>query len=277
MRQKVTAVCAAAMLLLTGCGGNGTKKRETDLSQRYPDYFKYCFGADAQFSFLENRSGSDIYALTYRDHTGAERKDEIEVAPYDPALADDESKTEYYNSCMISCVADQMEEIARSEFEREVLEPVLEGHWDAEEHWVSDTEQVLFSASFQDKAYGKRLADDRLKAGSGWQVCTADWKTVVSDELEYVIFSLTVSENADAAEYTERFEQIAEQYLNCTDQPKSVSMSLRQEEPEGRGHETRPLAVKEVILGEAVTGEQYGEDSTPQLYLGKKLQEKYSS
>jgi len=63
-QRKHLAVCTAAMLLLTGCGGNpGSSQninggdlhdqievqevRETDISKRFPEYFKYCFGEDA--------------------------------------------------------------------------------------------------------------------------------------------------------------------------------------------------------------------------------------
>ena len=55
-RRCFAAACAAVMLLLTGCGN----KRETDLSARYPDYFKYSFGDSCRFSYVRTRKTGDV-------------------------------------------------------------------------------------------------------------------------------------------------------------------------------------------------------------------------
>ena len=294
--KRHAAALLAGVLLLTGCGaGNSVpdqnsggdlhdmievqEARETDLSKRYPDYFKYCFGDDAQFKYLKSENNSDFYQLTYHDHTGTERTGEVEVELYDFVLDHDDyaSKTEYYNQRMIECVTDQMRKIVRRELAAEVLEPILGGHWNEEKGWVSDTESVLLMSDFQHTAAGMRIADHRIKSGSGWRVCTADWKSIVSDELWYLNVSVTIPADTDASEYTKKFEQIEERYLNCTDQPKSVSFLLLQKEPEGSEHSLRPITNKNVILGEEVTQEQYGKDSTPLLYMVSRLKEKYGA
>ena len=273
MRQrKYLAVCTAAMLLLTGCGGNGTKKRETDLSQRYPDYFKYCFGEDAKFSFDSSYKGLDSYELTYHDHTGVLRERTVTVPQYDPEResANYSTKEEYYNSRMISCVADEMERVAWFGFAHDVLEPNLKGHLQDNGFWRCDTERYMLVANFQEIVGEKRVADERLKVGSGWQVCTADWKTVVSDELEYVVISVTISPDADAADYKERFTKVVNEYLTCTDQPKTVNMSLRQ--TTDSEHESRVILEKNVVLGTARST-----DANARAYMLDELEEKYSS
>lgn len=66
-RFTLPALLCAGALLLTGCG------RETDLSKRYPDYFKYSFGDGAKFTYQKNDDDDedhDSYLLEFTDSTG---------------------------------------------------------------------------------------------------------------------------------------------------------------------------------------------------------------
>ena len=255
---QITAALLAFALLLTGCGGNKSSSkeetvsggdlhneievqevRETDISKRFPEYFKYCFGADATYTYLRTDldRDRDVYELTYHDHTGTLRTAESIISRYDPndsELAERWPTEELrYRADMEALVWDELNHIFRREFGKEVLEPNLEGHYlDESDRWDSDTEYIYYSCLpvfFDDglldyskgDPVGRRFVEAHTEPDTGWQVCTADWTSIVCMEDICVTVTLTVSEGADTDTYSERMDRIADAFKSCSDQPES--------------------------------------------------------
>ena len=287
----ITAALLAFTLLLTGCGGNKSSSkeetvsggdlhdlievqnvRETDISKRFPEYFKYCFGADATYTYqrTDPDQDCDVYELTYHDHTGTLRTAESIISRYDP---NDSEQAEFwpteelaYRADMENLVWDELNHIFRREFGKEVLEPNLEGHYlDESDRWDSDTEQIFYSTLpvFYSVGWGKyyskddpvaqRLVEAHTEPGTGWQVCTADWKSVACMEDMCVTFSLIVSEGADTDAYCERMDRIADAFKSCSDQPesgRSGSFLVKQEYDQDGETKYERLYTKQLLFGE---------------------------
>ncbi len=300
---RITAVCAAAVLL-TGCGGNpGSSQninggdlhdqievqevRETDISKRFPEYFKYCFGEDATYTYLrtDEDDDSDYYELTYHDHTGALRTREYYTFPYGEEQAEVyPNAEEYYAAEMEYLASDEMDNIFRREFSQEVLEKYLDGHWEEKTGWVSDTESLILLPVvgvyigqimiLSDDPVGQRLAHAHIEPGTGWQVCTADWKTLASDEQWYLTFSLWIPADSDADAYTEKIHQIIADYQSCKGGPQSFSFSLRQGDG---GSDIHTVNLVTYIMGEEIDLSEMGEDYHPMKEHAKKLVEKHQN
>jgi len=286
----ITAALLAFTLLLTGCGGNKSSSkeetvsggdlhdlievqnvRETDISKRFPEYFKYCFGADATYTYQRTDSDRecDVYELTYRDHTGTLRTAESIISRYDPndsELAERWPTEElYYRADMEDLVWDELNHIFRREFGKEVLEPNLEGHYlDESDRWDSDTEQIFYSSLpvfFDDGLFdhsngdpvGRRIVEAHTEPGTGWQVCTADWKSIVCMEDMWVTVDLIVPEDADTDTYSERMDRIADAFKGCSDQPesgRSGSFLVKQTYDQDGETKYERLYTKQLLFGE---------------------------
>ena len=288
--KRYAAALLAGVLLLTGCGaGNSVpdqdsggdlhdmievqKVRETDISKRYPEYFKYCFGEDATYTYLESDSENhwDYYELTYHDHTGALRKEENRTAVYGEKEAKKfPTAEEYYAREMEKLAKGQLNQIFKFEFGHEILEKYLDGHYNDAGHWESDTEQLLLTPVMPvyicqdylltpDDPVGQRLAHAHIQQGTGWQVCKADWKTIAADEQWYVSILIHISKSADAAAYQEKIRKIMEAYRAAASQPKSFTIKLNQYDSEDETDSHLVSGYTEV-LGEKIGRE--GKDET---------------
>ena len=301
---RITAVCAAAVLL-TGCGANNSapdqnsggdlhdlievqEVHETDISKRYPEYFKYCFGEDATYTYLrtDEENGCDYYELTYHDHTGALRTSEHYTFPYGKEEAEHyPNAEEYYAAEMEYLASDELEEIFKREFSQEILEKHLNGHWVEKTGWVSDNEHLILSPALDvyicqrlflapDDPVGQRLAHAHIQQGTGWQVCKADWRTLASDEEWYLIFSLRISEDDNADAYTEKMQQILAEYQSCKDEPQSFMFLLRQGDVDSDIQTVKRITC---IMDEEIDLSQMGEDFHSMKYHAQKLVEKHKN
>ncbi|MBQ8920959.1 MAG: hypothetical protein IJ060_02215 [Oscillospiraceae bacterium] len=291
-----------ALLLLGGCG---TKKnpdgggdlhlselelqelgaRETDLSKRFPEYFQYCFGEDASFRLLhraedDGYGSMDVYELTYRDKTGALCTTEYSIEPYSAEYTEAYGNSEiYYRQEMQSLAEVKLREIFNRGFSGEILVKHLGG---SPEDWTDDptkatiwmVESFLVSDSLEESGTAAKLiADGDIEPGTGWQVCTADWKSVASNEEWLCRFDLYIPFDADANAYEEKMIQIRNDYLSCNDQPKSFLFQLIQQN-EG---DTAPYQGTTVWKSACVLGEETAFDRPVQVsqILREKLIGKY--
>ena len=305
------AALPLACLMLAGCAAKTESEdggdlhiselevqevRETDISKRYPDYFKYCFGEDASFIYQHtDEYGRDFYQLEYRDHTGTLWTTDFDILPY--AQNDDfeqyPTEDSWYSADMEMLAMDELDKILKREFAAQVLEQYLDGHRGDSSGWQSvdwqDSEEVQsvvmvpihpiyirqpIFLSWDDEV-GQRLAYAHIAPGTGWQVCTADWQSVAADEQTYMTLSVTISENADPDAYSEKMNRIIEAYENAGGAPKSYTFVLYQANPEGSDEERHTVMRKTVVLGEEIDLSKMGEDFRVGKYVSEKLVEKH--
>lgn len=288
--RKLTYLAAflSVVTLLTGCGGNpGSSQnisggdlhdqievqevRETDISKRFPEYFKYCFGEDATYTYLrtDEDDDSDYYELTYHDHTGALRTREYYTFPYGEEQAEDyPNAEEYYASEMEYLAQEELARIFEREFSQEVLGKYLNGHVGENGYWESETDHVIITRTVgvyigqtmflsPDDPVGQRLAHAHIEPGTGWQVCTADWKTLAADEEWYMLFRLRIPEDADAELYSEKLRQIMAEYQSCNEEPQSFSFILVQDDAESQHTVERISYVMDEEIDLAAMGKDY--------------------
>ena len=306
----VSAVCTAS-LLLCGCaekqetesGGDlhitseleiqEQEDRETDISKRFPEFFKYCFGEDATYTYLRTDPDdkSDYYMLTYHDSTGTLRRTETYSFPYGEEQAEQFPTEEMYYAAEIECLAEEeLEKIFRRGFFHDILEKHLEGHGIENEsseraEWESDNENVLLltfvplnisgGVFFKaDDPVVQRITRAHIEPGTGWQVCTADWKTIAADEDFYTLLEVRIPNDADADAYGEKLRQIAAEYRSFADEPQSFTFALKQDDsdPESTAHSVLLISY---IMDEEIDRSKMDADYTGLNHYTEKMIEKY--
>ncbi len=123
--MRLPLLCGAAMLLLCGCAGDGN----TDLSERYPAYFKYCFGDDAACRFEKIQDDLvHLYTVVYSDKNGEERRMPLSVLPYDKERAAEyENSRSYYDAVLETAVTEELAAVCRADYIAHVLPDYFSG------------------------------------------------------------------------------------------------------------------------------------------------------
>lgn len=124
-RVRLPLLCGAAMLLLCGCSGDGN----TDLSERYPAYFKYCFGDDAACRFEKIQDDLvHLYTVVYSDKNGEERRMPLSVLPYDEKAAESYRNAQsYYDAVLETAVTEELASVCRADYIAHVLPDYFSG------------------------------------------------------------------------------------------------------------------------------------------------------
>ena len=308
---RITAVCAAAVLL-TGCGANNSvpdqnsggdlhdmievqEARETDISKRYPEYFKYCFGEDAKFELLDtDEEQNDHYHLTFHDHTGAERTVNTYIHPY---AAEDDKETfpteqDYYNYQIDELAHCALGEVFENEFDELLLNKRftvtktfdnISLEYDGAHISLSGVNIIGVRQTFYlppDDEVGQRLAMAHIQPQTGWQACTADMKSIAASDEWYCLCVITIDEDADAAAWTEKAKGLCEAYETCIGAPQNYAFHLQQYKKESTDSYSTQLWHKTVILGQEIDTEKEREknkDFFAMQYLAKKLIEKHKN
>ncbi|MBQ8920957.1 MAG: hypothetical protein IJ060_02205 [Oscillospiraceae bacterium] len=301
-RFRRAAALPLACLILAGCG---TKKnpegggdlhlseleiqeepgaRETDISQRYPEYFKYCFGEDASFTFQEtDESGYDGYLLEYKDRTGALRTTRQNIRPYRLRFEEDWEMTEdtWYSMYLADAAVCELQAVFAEGFADALLEQELNVRHSVTDGWEYNDEVRLIAMGAvdafsvgDDNAVSRRLAAANITPGTGRQVCSADWQSVAADEQIFVFCVVYIAKNADADTYTEKMNRIIEAYEHAEGTPKNYHFVLYQNDSED-SEERHSVMSKLVILGEEIDLSKMEEGVSYSDFWREKLIEKY--
>lgn len=265
------------MLLLTAC----LFTRDTDLSKRFPDYFRYTFGEDYSFKFAEREKGStphDIYSLSYSFPGGAKRdpilpESSVEIIPYKESVsAEKKTKDEYYLSYLELLIEHEMSDMFRLGFTG-LLKPhfpslaetsggLLTFGSGKKDGSVYVSVLPLFNVGDKDEAC-RAQAMTLYQPGTGLQMCKQTMETLAQNDQLAAVVLVSLSEDADAEAYTKEFEALTEEFLALN--PQNYSLILKQKtgssEDETAGYQT--LSAAHGILGEPIDHEAraaaYGE------------------
>ena len=257
IRQIGVMILGAGALLLTGCA------KETDLSARYPEYMKYCFGDGYSMEYLfSDDSGNDSYRLQYQDSTGKARTfedtSELRILPYGKCenLDEGETKQEYYDSLLKYLVIEQIERRFREEVTEKVIKPsFLVYNPDAE-----DVYEELGGASFlmtvmplMNETLGSKedlpFIQKQYQPETGFQVCRTDLKSVAGSELWYVMVTVTAAPDADAEQMLRRTQEAYRRYCEEAGTPQNYSFLFKQELEDGS---LQKLWSQNAVFGEPV-------------------------
>ncbi|MBQ8920958.1 MAG: hypothetical protein IJ060_02210 [Oscillospiraceae bacterium] len=303
-RLRLAAALGALLLMLTGCGtkknpeGGGNlhlseleiqeepAARETDLSQRFADYFQYCFGEDASFSYQEtDDSGYDRYLLEYKDRTGTLRTSEREIQSYRlrGEAEWDMSEDAWYSYDMEALTYWELEAVFLEGFDS-LLEQELGVHHSPTDGWEYNGEvvQIMTAVSTDsyyapDDAVRERALHAHIAPGTGWQVCNADWKSVAADERMVIRCIVNIAYDADADAYTEKLNRIIEAYEHAGETPQNYHFVLQQNDTADGGG-THTVTEKGVAFGEEIDLSKMGEDYGYTVYsehMKERMAEKY--
>ena len=260
MKHKYGAVCFAAMLLLTGCVRDGN----TDLSERYPAYFRYCFGDDAACQFVKVQDDAEhLYRIAYAGKDDEERSVAVSVLPYDKERAKEYKNAHaYYDVLLESVVMEELASVCAADFVSQVLAKHFDGTVTGSSIQCGDEAKIdvqllcdvwsgsTLGISNQDKL-GAQLCSAHITPVTGWQVCTADWTTAAGDPQWFWTVSATLSAGADAESYLEKLQAAYAEYRDITEEPQSCTFLLRQSEPSG--DDLTNLVWRETVLcGETI-------------------------
>lgn len=259
-KRRVLPACAILPALLIACVRDGN----TDFSERYPAYFKYCFGDDAVCQFVEIEDDiAHQYRIVYSDKNGSEQSAPYRIAPYDKEdTADFQTAKEYYDAALEAVVLEALTDA----IEADLTEQLLKKHFpeietDGGIH-IGDEAKLsvlalcnvwsgnAFGLNRTD-ALGARLSAEHLQPVTGWQLCNVSWETYAADPQWSFTVSLTLSADADADAYLQRFEAVYADYRAVSELPQTCTFSLRQT-AEDAEETTALLWRRAVVFGEEI-------------------------
>lgn len=233
-------LCTAA-LTLTACG----KAKETDLSARYPDIFRYCFGEDAKLQYSDTTDYGDYHAdrwrYIYHDVNGGEREYEQLINRYSERsdLAAFQTEDEYYRNALLNTLQIELWNVCSETICTELLEPVFGETAFADSEISSldiSTEDYTVSVypmwGLGDQLSSTEFAGTQLEPGKGFRVCTADLQTLAQDARFMLCMDATLT-GADADTVTAYMQAFEESYLAQTGSPQNYSLVLRQTGADG--------------------------------------------
>lgn len=257
---RCAAVIGAAALLLTGCA------KETNLSDRYGEFFKYTFGDDYQFTFARNESDGnharDYYNLTYRGLSGVMGTREFEIIPYsDGDYSEDFSKEAYYQYQLEELIQEEIIDNGQQQFFDQLLKPNVTKAKQGEistklgengdDGWMIVFPSMLCWTYDEDEA-SQAVARQMLEAGTGIQVSKTDLKAVLEDERFFLAVSVYLDPEADISDYEQRMRAVLDEMKQITDKPQNYSFVVKQNAPEGSGESGKIIIQEYCILGEQV-------------------------
>ena len=263
--RRLLPVTAAA-LLLTGC----MFSRGTDLSKRYPDYFRYTFGEDYTCKFAEHEKGDpsrDVYTLSYSFPGGVKRdpilpESSVEIIPYKESVsADKETEDEYYLSYLELLLEDEVSDIFRLGFSS-----LLKPHFDSlaetsvgllqfgsgsKDGSIFVSVLPLFNVGDKDEAC-REQAMTLYQPGTGLKICEQTMESLAQNDQLAVTVLVRLSEDADAAAYTAQFEALTEEFLAFNPQNYSLILTQKTGGGEDETAGSRTLSSAYGILGEPI-------------------------
>ena len=266
MKKKLTACFLAAMLLMTGCGGS----HDTDLSKRYPEFFRYTFGSDYRFKFSEHVKGDypyDVYYLSYGDkHEPLLPESRVEITPYENSMASaDRTEEEYYLSYLELLVEEEITDIFRLDFPG-IIKPhfglslskdsngILTFGDGCKDGSILITVLPVFNVDHENAAY-RELAAKLYQPDTGLKICAQSMESLAQNDQFIVTVLIRLSADVSPAQYTDKFKAVAEDYLALN--PQNYTLILKQKGEDGSGDKTLDLACG--ILGEPIDYEAHAE------------------
>ena len=257
--KKKCLLCAAAagLLMLTGCA------KDSDLSARYDDFMKYSFGEDYQFEFVSTNDavGLDNYKLTFHDHTGKLRTENIDIYPYSKRNATqmDLSKKEYYDTQIEDVMIDCITAICEEEFEAKIMQPCFPSYQSTDNNaggvldgatmWIVSMPVLTLWELDKDEFPELR---NRLDPQNGWQVCKADLKSIACDPEWSLDIQLSINEGVDPAPLLAQLQEAEKRLLEEVQTPQTLSIYAKQKQ-DGK---TERLFDTYYVLGEKLDAEK---------------------
>lgn len=284
-KLRVLPACAILSMLLTGCVGDGN----TDLSERYPAYFKYCFGDDAACRFEKIQDDLvHLYTVVYSDKNGEERRMPLSILPYDKERASEyENSRRYYDAVLETAVMEELAAVCRADYIEHVLPDYFSGTpTDTGMSFGEDGRldvQLLCAVQNSNTvglsrkdALGAALCAMHIRPVTGWQVCEADWLTAADDPQWYWSVSVTLSPETDAAPYLTQLQAAYDAFLAAGEAPKSCTFQLRQRGE--TGEDSVSLLWRETVLcGDALDTADENEEHSLWGILEEKLRSYYQN
>ena len=259
LKPSKCLTAAGIMLLLTGCA------RETDLSARFPDYLQYSLGADYKTELLTDGGGKnpDKWQFTYHDHTGAERKTQgFSVSPYDRRSKSfkDWTEEEYYSLRVLQLASWEIADIAYTEVTEEIFKPHFpefngknceDGNLGSAKLSIVPMTAIDFAMDTDKDDYA--ILQTCIAPGTGWQICTADWKTVANSADWYYFVSVDAEEGADAAKYTAQMQDALRDFKEQAGAAQNYTFFVRQMK------DGKPVTVwqENAVLGKLTEGDRF--------------------
>ncbi|MBQ5335208.1 MAG: hypothetical protein J6Z45_04595 [Oscillospiraceae bacterium] len=264
---RLSAAVGAAVLL-TAC------TKETDLSQRYPEFLQYCFGDRCSIHYEKKASSQDRYSIEYwmpfaeggtPDEMTVQADDGLYyevcsrsygIEPYKKSgYADVCTKEEYYDLQLESLVEEELQNRYCDLMTERIIQPHLA------ETITEDTESgsYRFGTEGQNGKIILRVAplinysdpesevikNELFSPGTGIQICRPDFAQLLQDERLSCILWMGVNPDEDMAAYEEKFRNIAADFRQLG--AKNYTLLLR------KGISDGSIVFREdCILGEPV-------------------------
>ncbi len=255
MNRRIPALLCAGMLLLTGCA----ETRDADLSQRFPEQFRYCFGGQAENTLLAasaDASGTvtETRSLYYTDADGTQRSCQYEI------VRRDADRDAFRDLLTLDQRAMQIP------FMAEFSERLLPQYFD--EQFRADDWSIRFSETENSSVYGSAdglWADcegyftlsqaDADSLGVSCRAYGCDLKTLAQNPffLLHVSVSVTGAVSAEAAaNYRARLQALCQDYIACAGSPQNYIFSFAPANPDA-APDAEPLCIA-VLLGKPYEG-----------------------
>jgi len=289
MKIRYAAAVSAAVLALTGCtatngepvnGGNIDMNdldvqtvRETDLSARYPEFFQYCFGPDAAFSYTgSDEDNYDDYLLTYTGKDGVHHSEKCCISN---ACNIEESEcfssmTAWYDFEMESVAMAELKKTARTEFMANYLKPyfsdsVLSDHASCYLDIVNPF-MIGQKVYLNDENYpiGQKLAYQHIDSENGVQACSADLNTLAQNDEWLLFFQITIADDSDAEQMTASLQKIYDEMRQAGFRNFQIALRYRSGE-----------RIEKIWSQAMLLGEEYRSDENIIQNLVLRVTEKY--
>ena len=265
LRTAVSLCAAAAVLALSGCA------KQTDLSDRFGDYFKYTFGDDYQFSFVEHEENElpsgkkeswDNYNLMYRSVSGSMGAKKVSVFSYkDSEFRDEYTEDAFYTEELETLIGDEVYELTRQALKDQVLTqcfPALQQGQNGQlgengSDGVLLTMTMLIGTAASDDKTEQAIFRKRLEPGTGIRLSSFDLKTALEDETIFTQIVVSLNPEADAAAYTEQLQTAIAKIKGITDKMQNYGFAVKQyQPPESEDQSLKTVWCEYCILGEVL-------------------------
>lgn len=232
-------LCTAAAVMLTGCGSAAadTGHEETDLAARYPEYFRYCFGDDASYTFLETEQWeqyhSDVWQLRYHDAQGKEHVYEQLTGRYTDLEEPEYSEDEYYRGILLTTVQHELWTVCEEDLQEQILKPLFGDRISVNPESGTVHAELEGGACELNPTWGlgtdlefSERSPEQIDINGGFQVCTADMKSLAQDERFMLGVDLTVSDESQKDALEAKLREFEQVYVEKTGGPQSYSMVM---------------------------------------------------
>lgn len=267
---RAALLAASAMFMLTGCGTRGT-----DLSKRYPEYFRYTFGSDYRFRFAERVKGDypyDVYSLTYGDkHEPILPASSIEITPYEhSAASEDLTEEAYYLSYLQSLISNEAADTFRLGFSSLIKNNFGLGLAQASDgifYFFSDDGSrdgtiyisvlPVFSVDSDDERDVEQ-AKMLYEPDTGLQICAQSMQSLAQNDQYIVTVLVKLAADVSPVQYKDKFKALVEEYRSVN--PQNYAFILKQDaDSENSDGGNGALDLAYGILGEPIDYKAHAE------------------